>query len=170
MRRVSVLLLLLAACETHRAEPAVAKSAPAPTPAPAKAAGHLEFLRAPAGDDDVAAWVRGKRAELKAKGRSALLYEGAGWCEPCIAFHHAAEAGKLDAAFPTLTLLEFDADADGERLAMAGYGSRLIPLFAAIGDDGRGTGRQIEGGIKGDGAVDEIVARLRGLLDGRALN
>jgi len=169
MRRFTV-LLLLAACETHRAEP-VAKSAAAPVQtAPAKPAGHVEFVRAPAGDDDVATWVRGKRTELQAKGRSILLYEGAGWCEPCIAFHHAAEAGKLDAAFPTLTLLEFDADIDGERLALAGYSSRLIPLFAAVGADGRGTGRQIEGGIKGDDAVDEIVARLRGLLDGRALN
>jgi len=164
MRRFTV-LLLLAACETHRVEP-VAKTAPT---APAKPAGHVEFLRAPA-VDDVAEWVRAERSELRAKGRSILLYEGAGWCEPCLAFHHAAEAGKLDAAFPTLTLLEFDADVDGERLALAGYNSRLIPLFAAIGEDGRGTGRQIEGGIKGDGAVDEIVARLRGLLDGRALN
>lgn len=166
--RVTLALVLVsvlpgAACETHRVEPAPAQPAAKP------AAGHVEFLRAPSGDD-VATWVRGQRAELQAKGRSILLYEGAAWCEPCVAFHHAAEAGKLDAAFPTLTLLEFDADVDAERLALAGYGSRLIPLFAAIGEDGRGTGRQIEGGLKGDGAVDEIVARLRGLLDGHALN
>lgn len=169
MRVALSLVLLVAACETHRVEPAATPKAATASEPVAKPAGHVEFLRAPAGDD-VAAWVRAQRAALQAKGRSALLYEGAGWCEPCVAFHHAAEAGKLDAAFPTLTLLEFDADIDGERLALAGYGSRLIPLFAAIGEDGRGTGRQIEGGIKGDGAVDEIVARLRGLLDGHALN
>jgi hypothetical protein len=167
MRRIA-LLLLLAACETHRVEHTDTETQAPPVAQAKPATGHVEFVRAPAGD--VAAWVRGQRAELQAKGRSILLYEGAGWCEPCVAFHHAAEAGKLDAAFPTLTLLEFDADIDAERLALAGYGSRLIPLFAAIGEDGRGTGRQIEGGIKGDGAVDEIVARLRGLLDGHALN
>jgi len=37
-------------------------------------------------------------------------------------------------------------------------------MFAKPGPDGRGTGRQIEGSVKGDGAVNEIVPRLRSLL------
>jgi len=97
-------------------------------------------------------------------GRALLVYEGAPWCEPCQAFHKAAADGKLDADFPTLTLLEFDNDRDADRLAAAGYQSKLIPLFAVPGPDGRSAGRQIEGGIKGDGAVDEIIPRLKSLV------
>jgi hypothetical protein len=92
------------------------------------------------------------------------VYVGAGWCEPCRRFHAAAAEHKLDADFPTLRLLEFDADRDGGRLQAAGYVSRLIPLFVRPAADGRSSGRQIEGSVKGDRAVGEIVPRLRALL------
>ena len=61
----------------------------------------------------------------------------------------------------------FDADRDLERLDAAGYRSDMIPLFALANDDGTATGKQTAGGIKGDGAVAQIVPRLRALLDGK---
>ncbi|MDB4968217.1 MAG: hypothetical protein JWN44_3906 [Myxococcales bacterium] len=117
---------------------------------------------APAGE--AAAVVVTEAAKAKREGRQLLVYVGATWCEPCQRFHQAAAAHKLDADFPSLRLLEFDTDRDGERLAAAGYVSQLIPLFARPRDDGRASGRQIEGSVKGDGAVGEIVPRLRALL------
>jgi hypothetical protein len=126
------------------------------------APGRVDFVAA--ADGDVAAWVAKTAADLRGRGRTVLVYEGASWCEPCKHFHEAANAGMLDAAFPSLTLLEFDADRDGGRLALAGYTTKLIPLFALPDDDGRASGKQIEGGVKGDGAVDEIAGRLAALL------
>jgi len=123
---------------------------------------HVEWRKAGAGD--VAQLVVGESDRARRDGRRLLVYEGATWCEPCKRFHHAVDEGKLDASFPGLRFLEFDADRDGERLASAGYVSRLIPLFALPGPDGRATGRQMEGSIKGDGAVGEIVPRLTALL------
>ena len=105
------------------------------------------------------AW-RGAAAER----RTLVVYVGAAWCEPCQLFHHAAEQGELDATFPDLTFLEFDLDRDRERLASAGYVSKYIPLFALPTAAGVASGKQIEGGIKGDGAVDFIVPRLRAML------
>ena len=99
-----------------------------------------------------------------ADGRALLVYVGATWCEPCQRFHHAVEAGELDAAFPRLSILAFDADNDREALATAGYASRLIPLFALPGPGGAASGKQIEGGVKGDGAVGFIVPRLQAML------
>jgi thiol-disulfide isomerase/thioredoxin len=93
-----------------------------------------------------------------------LVYVGASWCEPCRRFHEAASAGKLDAQLGGLRLLEFDLDRDEPRLRAAGYVSQLIPLFAVPGPDGRASGRQIEGSIKGDGAVGQILPRLQALL------
>ncbi|HEX4458087.1 MAG TPA: thioredoxin family protein [Polyangia bacterium] len=132
------------------------------TAAKAPANAHVEFVAAPEGD--VAALVLRELDKAKHDGKRVLVYEGATWCEPCRRFHEAAAAGRLDAELSTLRLIEFDADRDNERLAVAGYVSRFIPMFALPKPDGNFSGRLIEGSVKGDGAVDEMVPRLRGLL------
>jgi hypothetical protein len=96
--------------------------------------------------------------------RRLVVYVGAAWCEPCQHFHHAAEEGELDATFPNLTLLVFDADRDRGRLTEAGYRSKYIPLFVLPNEDGTSSAQQIEGGLKGDAAVADIVPRLAELL------
>jgi thiol-disulfide isomerase/thioredoxin len=126
--------------------------------------GKLELVAA-AATGEVAPLVSAELARAKHDGKKLLVYVGASWCEPCRRFHEAAQAGKLDRAFPTLRALEFDHDRDHDRLAAAGYTSRLIPLFALPGADGRASGRQIEGSIKGDAAVEQIAPRLRTLLE-----
>lgn len=164
---VSTLLALVLAAGCSRddrsaepiaAEPAGAKAAPA--------RGKVELVAAPeAGELD--AVVRAELDRARADKRDLLVYVGAPWCEPCTRFHEAAARGELDDDFPTLRLIEVDLDRDAERLERAGYRSRLIPLFAVPGPDGRASGRQIEGSIKGDGAVRNIAPRLRGLLTGQ---
>jgi thiol-disulfide isomerase/thioredoxin len=124
----------------------------------------VRIVEAPA-TGDVETIVREERARQAALGRSLIVYAGAKWCEPCQHFHHAAAEGKLDKAFPKLTVLEFDVDNDRERLATAGYSSRFIPLFIVPDKDGKPTDKRMEGSVKGEGAVDEIVPRLRKLLE-----
>jgi hypothetical protein len=123
----------------------------------------LELEPAPAGED-AAAVIRDAGARAEKDHRRLLVYVGAKWCEPCQRFHRAAERGELTGRFGELRMLEFDMDRDGKRLAQAGYTPRLIPLFALPAPDGRASGRQIEGSIKGDGAVGEISPRLAALL------
>ncbi len=117
--------------------------------------------------DDVAETVRREVVRAKADKRDLLVYVGATWCEPCQYFHNAAAAGQLDATFPGLRLVEFDLDRDREALDRAGYSSKMIPLFALPRDDGSGSGEQIEGSIKGPGAVQQIAPRLQALLSKR---
>ena len=125
----------------------------------------LEVIEA--GSGDVAQLVSSQLSAAARDHKQLLVYVGAPWCEPCRRFHDAATAGQLDDAFGQLRILEFDADSDGEALARAGYKSELVPLFAVPKPDGTASGRQIEGSIKGDGAVAQITPRLRTLLDGR---
>jgi thiol-disulfide isomerase/thioredoxin len=122
----------------------------------------IELVAAAAGD--VPTVVKRELARAAADRRQLLVYVGARWCEPCRRFHKAAAEHALDRDFPSLRLLEFDDDRDAARLASGGYASKFIPLFARPGADGRGSGRQIEGSVKGDAAVTEIVPRLRTLL------
>ena len=133
-----------------------------PAPPAAKAATPVEIVKTTGAD--VAETVRREVARARADKREILVYVGATWCEPCQYFHNAAAAGELDGAFPGLRLVELDLDRDREALARAGYGSKMIPLFALPREDGSGSGAQIEGSIKGPGAVAEITPRLKALL------
>lgn len=139
---------------------------PSTKPDPASRANQrlpVETVAAPV-SGDVQEIVRREVSLAKQQGRTLLVYVGAAWCEPCKRFHDAASRGELDSAFPGLRLIEFDLDRDGDRLKQAGYSSKMIPLFAAPLADGRSSGRQIEGSIKGPGAVDQISPRLKALL------
>lgn len=156
-RALWTLALLVAACS--REEPRVT----AEPDAAAKQALPVETLAAPA-SGEVQEIVRGELSRAKGEGRTLVVYVGAVWCEPCQHFHDAARAGKLDGVFPGLRLLEFDLDRDADRLAKAGYASRMIPLFALPRADGMSSGEQIQGSIKGPGAVENITPRLRALL------
>ncbi|HEX8794845.1 MAG TPA: thioredoxin [Polyangiaceae bacterium] len=142
------------------------KSAPdEPRPAPGTVApvAHVQLSEAPAsGDVDVL--VRDALAKSSGAKRRLVVYVGATWCEPCRRFHEAAAKGELDTAFPDLDMLVFDLDRDSERLASAGYVSKYIPLFALPKPDGTASGKQVEGGIKGEGAVGFITPKLQALL------
>jgi thiol-disulfide isomerase/thioredoxin len=142
---------------TPAASGPIAAASPAPAPS-----GKLRIVEPPAGSVD--SIVRDALAGARAEGRTLVVYVGATWCEPCQSFHHAAERGELDATFPRLTLLAFDLDRDRERLVAAGYTSKYIPLFALPGPDGAASGKQIEGGIKGEGVIAFLSTRLRQML------
>lgn len=123
----------------------------------------LRFVSAPP-EGEVATLVQREAEKAKRDGRTLLVYTGAAWCDPCRRFHEAATRGELGAELDGITLLEFDLDRDAERLRAAGYSSKYIPLFVRPAADGRSTGKQIEGSVKGDGAVREISPRLAALV------
>jgi thiol-disulfide isomerase/thioredoxin len=159
---VALALVLLAGCTPPPSRSAAPSAAPA-TGVDLRTRGpHVRFQHAT--DEDLATQVRAFAAAARAEGRVPLVYVGATWCEPCQYFHAAAERGDLDAELPALALLELDLDRDGARIRDAGYASEMIPLFAVPGDDGRGTGRQIEGSIHGPASPLQIAPRLRALL------
>jgi thiol-disulfide isomerase/thioredoxin len=136
-------VLALAAC-----------SAPAPK---------LQWIDAPPGGD-IPPIVREELAKAAAAGNTLLVYIGADWCPPCVAFHEAVDAGKLDAKFPGLRLLAFDADRDGGELIAAGYDTDQIPTFAVPRMDGRSSGKHIKGAIIGRDVVEQLMPRLTTLL------
>jgi hypothetical protein len=127
--------------------------------------GKLELLEAPA-VAEVAPLIAKEVARAATDHKHLLVYLGAVWCEPCVKFHEAAKSGILDATFGDIRMLVFDADRDHEALERAGYTYDLVPLFALPGPDGRASGKQIQGSVKGANYVQEIGPRLRSLVDG----
>jgi len=157
---VAAFLLMSAGCSKDT--PEVTKE-PA-TNAPMKESARIEWIKAPAGED-AASIVKRELERAQIDKKRLLVYVGATWCEPCKRFHDAAEAGQLDGVFPNLRLVEFDLDVDGDRLARAGYASKMIPLFAIPTENGTGSGKQIEGSVKGEAAVMNLQNRLKPLLE-----
>jgi hypothetical protein len=119
----------------------------------------------PAGKVELVAATRGAVADIvKSQAeRRVIVYVGAAWCEPCVAFHEAALAGRLDEHLGDVRFVEFDFDRDQDRLEAAGYRSKMLPLFAVPREDGTASGRQIEGSNKED-PLGNLVPRLRALL------
>lgn len=123
----------------------------------------VELIAAPA-DGDIAPYLAQQLATARAQNRQLVVYVGASWCEPCQRFHQAAAEGKLDGDFPRLRLVEFDQDRDRERLEAANCHTRMLPMFSAINADGTCAEQRFAGAIKGPGALDVIVPRLKLLL------
>lgn len=146
MRHFLFVLVALAGCQGGASSPA-----------------RLEMIEAPA-TTDLAAYVAPQIARAAADHKTLVVYVGASWCEPCRHFHEAAASHQLDDEFGDLRLVMFDADRDGPALGRAGYHSPMIPLFALPNADGRASGKQFGGSIKGDGAVAQIAPNLRALV------
>jgi thiol-disulfide isomerase/thioredoxin len=155
MRRA--VLLVLFSCSAPDAPPT-----PQPAPAtPTTSSRPPKLVKAPAGGRVAEAVVA---EQATADGDLIVVYVGAAWCEPCVAFHDALVAGNFNHDLTGVRFLEYDLDRDKARLEADGYTSRYVPLFAIPGQDGRASGRALQGGIKGPGAADNILQRLRPLL------
>ncbi len=154
MRFEVVMMLALAAAGCSADE----RAAPAAAP-PRK----VEIVAAPA-HGELAPYVASEVVRGTRDGVPVLVYVGATWCEPCRDFHAAASSGALDAELGPLRVLELDLDRDGGRLAAAGYQSRLVPLFARPGADGRASGAQTDGVRTGGGYVEQLIPRIRALV------
>ena len=112
----------------------------------------------------MAAYIRTQLEAAKSAKQQLIVYVGATWCEPCRRFHDAFDAGLLNADFPTIRFVEFDADIHEQVILKAGYASKYIPLFSIPNAEGLPQGKHIMGAIKGKGAVPYITPKLKALL------
>lgn len=166
-RNAAILLLLFATIACARSEQSK-QSARATSTAARPRALRPHFNEAPITVSNVQPYLQEQISDAKLQHERVLVYVGASWCEPCQRFHHAVEQGELDELLPNTRFVEFDADVHTRALNEAGYSFSMIPLIAMPGPDGRASGRQLSGSIKGPDAVRrDLVPRLRALFDGR---
>jgi thiol-disulfide isomerase/thioredoxin len=155
MLRWLLALLCCTALLACSAAPSRAPSDSTPAPAQAQAGTPPRFIH---GALPVAPFVAEQLA--LAQGAPTVVYVGASWCEPCQRFHHALEAGELNETLRGIRFIDYDYDTAKAALDADGYSSQLIPLFVLPKADGRASELRIEGSIKGDGAVANILGRL----------
>jgi hypothetical protein len=125
----------------------------------------LEWVKPGSGNPVAFALSEVERA--KADGRTLLFYVGGESCEPCKRFHDASARGELNNEFGHLRLIDFDIERDAQAIEALGCVSRMIPLFAVPTAEGKcDPNRQIQGAIKGEGAVGFISPKLKALVSG----
>lgn len=159
MKRV-LFALFVVACNNPAptTKPAIANEPSASATAPAPATGALRVMRA-SQDSDALSLIRTERLKAKADSRVLVVYVGATWCPPCKKFKEEIASGRLDQRLSKTTLLEFDVDKDGDRLAAAGYTMKFVPFVALPGADGHPAETQEATG-KGASAWTELMAKL----------
>lgn len=99
----------------------------------------------------LASSVKAEVAKAQAAGKKPIVYIGATWCPPCKAIKKYKTDPQMAAAFAGTYIIELDVDdwaaAD---LTGLGYKAGSIPVFIAVGPDGKATGPNINGGAWGD--------------------
>jgi hypothetical protein len=131
-----------------------ASSKPAAAVEGAKAAFVVAQLDPSAGDVRAALAAEAKKA--KEKGLRPFVELWATWCAPCVALKKSMGHPRIDAAFQGTYVVQLDIDAWGAKLDGVGLSSSVIPIFYALDDEGRPTGRKIDGGAWGDDVPENM--------------
>jgi thiol:disulfide interchange protein len=151
--------------DTTVARPPVTASASASEPAPAAASPHVWSKLASAGGP-LADQVKAEVKKARALGLKPIVYGGAVWCKPCQAVKKYREDRRMLDAFRGTYVIEIDVDAFSAEEMIAMYGKKLaaVPVFLAIGDDGKSTGPQITSSAWGEDIPENMAPPLEGFL------
>lgn len=95
----------------------------------------------------------------RAMGLQPFVEIGASWCVPCQKLEQNMQHPKVEEAFRGTYIIHLDSDDWGNKLAAAGVAPRAIPVFFEIGEDGKSTGRRIQGGDWGT-SIETMALKL----------
>jgi hypothetical protein len=105
----------------------------------------------------------------KKRGLKLFVEIGASWCRPCQALKKAIETRHpliLD-ALKGADVIKLDLDEWEEQLKDAGLSTKAVPVFFALDDKGRPTGRTIDGGAWGADTPENMAPPLKAFFSKR---
>ncbi len=128
------------------------------SPEPAR----FTVIRLAPSDGRLDALLAEQARRARAAGRRAFAEFDAAWCGPCRALKRHLGDPRMVEAFAGTWIVKLDLDRWQGRLAGTGFeGVNAIPVFFELGDDGRPTGRRIDGGAWGEDVPENMAPPLK---------
>jgi thiol-disulfide isomerase/thioredoxin len=90
----------------------------------------------------------------------------ADWCKPCRDLDAMTGDARMIDALRSTYIIKLNVDDWEGKLRGTGFVPRQIPVFYAIDEEGRPTGRQILGFLRGTTTPEKLAPRLRGFFQG----
>lgn len=110
---------------------------------------------------DVSAGLRGAVGEAERAGLKPVLYLGATWCQPCVAYERALFHPEMVAAHANVLLVKADFDRHGSALEAAGFVASGVPFWCHLDREGGNSGRCITGAAWGEDTPENMAPVLR---------
>lgn len=156
--RVSLIVSLASPAACGHADD---KAAPDPSKAPSAAESRgFVVTEVKPGRDALFSTLQSEIKKARSQGLKPYVEFSAGWCEPCMAIKHSLDDPRMKAAFKGAYIIQLDADDWVKNLEGTGFSAGSIPVFYEVGDDGKPTGRKIDGGAWGDNIPENMAPPL----------
>jgi thiol:disulfide interchange protein len=98
--------------------------------------------------------------------REPFVEFSAEWCPPCKALAASLSDPRMEEAFRGTYIIRLDLDEWKSQLPRSGFNVLGIPVFFALGPDGRPSGRTITGGAWGEDIPENMAPPLRAFFQG----
>jgi hypothetical protein len=106
-------------------------------------------------------------SKAKAQKLKPFAYISAVWCGPCNAIKHNLDKPLLQDAFQGTYQVKIDFDAFEKDLPAVGLEHPSVPVFFALDDQGKPTGRKIDGGAWSADTVDNMAPPLKAFFQAK---
>jgi len=118
---------------------------------------------------DLAKLVPTEAATARAKNLKPFVEVRADWCGPCRELEASMTDPLMVDAFAGTYIITLDADDwDAKQFASAGLDPRAIPVFFALDDQGKPTGRKINGGAWAENVPANMAPPLKAFFGGKS--
>jgi hypothetical protein len=165
MKRIVLVALLALACDKKAPDAHVLREPPR-EPTPTVGHGFVIHELKPDGIS-LGAQLAAEAQKARAQKLKPFAYISAVWCGPCNAIKHNLDQPLLQEAFAGTYQVKIDLDAFEKELPAAGLAHPSVPVFFALDDQGKPTGRKIDGGAWGNDTVDNMAPPLKAFFQQR---
>lgn len=106
--------------------------------------------------------------QAKLEGRKPYVEGTADWCAPCRSLRNSLSHPKMQDAFEGTYIIQMDVDAWSKKLKGSDFDFSSIPVFYEVDDEGKPTGRSIDGGAWGDNIPANMAPPLKDFFQGES--